>query len=442
MKIKKIVNLEQHYFLPKELHTIFFGEKILIIAPECGNYIVLENDSQLHFFETLKTKPIKEAISLSGVAESDIKKVLTEIEAKKFFQESINKTEGMLQMQLFVTNNCNLRCRHCYMFSGMPFENELTTSEIKNLLLVFQRHNGEVLLLSGGEVATHPDIEEIILFSHEIGLRVNLLTNGTLWSADMIKRVGHCLSSVQISLDGYNEEENAKVRGKNHFDKILLSVDSFLKNGVHTKIAITPWFDESLKEKIPHYIKFKQDLLQKYEGMPLEVKFNEELMNGRDLKLSKVMSEEYTRIMRGASEQDRNNTEEANLIYRFKNKILKDNWCTYGHLTVSATGDVYFCGKIIKMKPFGNIRDINLDELMETSKLARDMASIHNISPCKDCALKYICGGECRIEHFKDFSDSRECLIGSRKRHQRVCSDEFKEHFYRLLLQINHRLYE
>lgn len=53
------------------------------------------------------------------------------------------------QLYLHWTNQCNLCCPHCYMASGVAYDNELSTEEIKELCADFRNVGGtHVFLIS------------------------------------------------------------------------------------------------------------------------------------------------------------------------------------------------------------------------------------------------------------------------------------------------------
>lgn len=73
------------------------------------------------------------------------------------------------------------------------------------------------------------------------------------------------LSRVQISIDGYSEETNSKVRGKGNFSRALQTVESFLKYHVYTEISVTPYLDKNLEVDYPKYVEFAKNLYQNME---------------------------------------------------------------------------------------------------------------------------------------------------------------------------------
>ncbi len=66
-------------------------------------------------------------------------------------------TEDFKHLHLYLTNSCNLRCPHCYMFSGSANFNELTTIEILKLLSDFKEVGGRNVSFSGGEPTMRSD---------------------------------------------------------------------------------------------------------------------------------------------------------------------------------------------------------------------------------------------------------------------------------------------
>lgn len=443
MKVTKNIPLDTRYSLPKETAIIHHSGKILIIAPECSNYIVLDNDIQYQFYQLLTNYTLGVALSKTNIPAKEAQAVIVQIEAKQFFEENIPKANGRFQLHMFLTNACNLRCKHCYMFSGECKMNELSFSEIKSILCAFKIHQGEFVTFSGGEVLMRKDLMSILQLTKELQLSTTIMTNGTLWTKSSIEEASKYISSVQISIDGFNEEENAKVRGIGSFEKSLRSVELFLRQGIRVTIAMTPWYDEELFEKKELFLNFIKEMKDKYQGYPLNFKFTSDIMNGRELSLSQIEQKRYFNFMQGISNDESENKEEDIFIYNQRRKILKDSWCTFGHLTISADGEVYFCGKVNATKPICNIRNTDINTIMKLSSKARDLSKIQKLYPCKECELRYICGGGCRIEYFNWFKECKDITEGVLpKRLIRKCNSLTKQHYYDLMIDANYKLYK
>jgi MoaA/NifB/PqqE/SkfB family radical SAM enzyme len=112
-----------------------------------------------------------------------------------------------------VTDNCNLRCKHCYHFHG---KDEFQTKEL-SLDVWRKRFNGlhkagiRFILLVGGEPALRNDI---LMLAESIFPFVYLITNGTIKISTEFNHV------LFVSLDGLRER-NDSIRGKGVFSKVM-----------------------------------------------------------------------------------------------------------------------------------------------------------------------------------------------------------------------------
>ncbi len=140
-----------------------------------------------------------------------------------------------------VTRQCNLKCVHCYAHAkNIPFDNELSTKDGKNLIDDLARFNVPVLLFSGGEPLVRKDLPELAAYTVEKGIRAVISTNGTLISkktAHTLKDIG--LSYVGISLDGM-EPINDRFRGvKGAFKMALDGIKNCKEAGIKVGLRFT-----------------------------------------------------------------------------------------------------------------------------------------------------------------------------------------------------------
>lgn len=431
------------YDFPDNISIVNHNEKILIIAPEEANWIVLDSTQQQYVFNLFHSGlSIEEVLKIPLIDSSDVNFVVTQIEARKFYKkipniQSIDKT-----MHLYLTNRCNLSCPHCYMFSGKAERNELETQEIKKLISDFTKiSNGTSITFSGGEPTIRTDFEEIVRTAYEMGLEVKILTNGTQLSSERITALSKYISSVQISIDGFSEESNALIRGKGSFSKALAAVDAFISNGVYTSIAITPSLD-SLRKYMDKYIEFAQVLIQKYENDAFELRFSEELLNGRCISNAENINSEYRELMSNIQKELYGSDYK---LWEFV-KTLTDNPkitnCSFGSISINSTGDVFLCPRISDLKSIGNIRTKKFKDINDEAITAESLTSITNLIPCNTCELRYICGGGCRIEEYPGLT-YRETFVGiNPKEYPRLeCNKNLKKKFYDLMIESNEYFY-
>ena len=214
------IDLDGRYKLP-EYSVVNYSGKFIIVFSEIAKWMVLDNTRQLDFFKLLSHQTIRDAMAISQVDQSDLEWVLVQIEGKRIcstlsFEKKLDRS-----LHLYLTNACNLRCPHCYMNSGLRTQSELSTEEVLDIISKFKQAGGNKIVLSGGEVLMRTDFSVIVKACKSYGLMVEVLTNGTLWTKELIEEVASSIDKIQISIDGYCEDENAKVRGAGSFNKAI-----------------------------------------------------------------------------------------------------------------------------------------------------------------------------------------------------------------------------
>ena len=438
------IDPKKKYNIPKDISIINYKDKILVIASSTANWIVLESVSQLEVFYYLKKNhTINEALANVQFNECDVTFVVTQIEARKFCTKKVHDaTDDERGLHLYLTNSCNLFCPHCYMFSGKALENELTTEEIISLFNDYKQiAHGTRVTLSGGEPTIRPDFDLIVEKASDMCLKVKILTNGALLTSKRISDLAKYISSVQISIDGYSEKSNSFIRGKGHFEKALQAIDTFIEYGVEVSVAITPPFD-ILQNHVDEYVSFANDLSRKYINKHFRVKFAEGLSPGRSVNLSKHQNDEYACIVKNIQHQIYGEDYDLmEFVETMKGNIILDN-CMFGIFTVASNGDVYFCPEIGALTSVANIRTSSFNEIYENSLKAENATSINKLKPCKECCLRYICGGGCRIKYFPDLVNRKSFdNIDFNSIPSRMCNSKIKEKFYDLMIRSNEYLY-
>jgi radical SAM protein with 4Fe4S-binding SPASM domain len=430
------LDVSKKYNIPGNLSSKHFHKGILIIAVDTANWIFLENEEQRKIFELLKNNSIEDILAQldeSDLSMNDLLYVLTELEAKQF-EEHKYKESGLRSLNLYLTNRCNLRCKHCYMFAGSPLGNELSLTEIVNLLTKFKQNGGRNLVLSGGEVTERSDLRSIIAVANELHLITTLLTNGTQWTDDLIEYISDKVAEVQVSIDGYDEESNSKVRGNGHFQRALNTVKQLYDREVRVTVAVTPMEPIDKEE----YIKFGKELMETFCNDNFNLKFTHELMEGRDYAATHIDNETYRKTIEDIVEAIYPSNKLEKFVINHKSKMLFSN-CGYGALTIAADGGIYFCSRIAELKCYGNIRTVAFEDIIYLAERIRAMSDVDNLSPCKDCDLKYICGGGCRLEYTPSLIQAEPDSIMNFQREG--CSDEYRMKFYEKMIATNSLFY-
>ncbi len=435
--VKKKISEDTKFTLPVKIKKVIYRGKIFVISPETANWIILENEEQWQFFQLLTSLDLGKALKRFGGTYENAQYTVMQIVAKHFENQFVKPKNDGGSMQMYLTNECNMRCPHCYMFAGLKKDHELSTKEVFDIISSFKKHGGNNIVFSGGEIALRKDLYEILKYSYEMGMSNEILTNGTLWCADLVRRVAPLITRVQISIDGYDENTNSHIRGKGNFSKALKAVSMFYETNVDTEVSVTPYLDKDLAENYQSYIDFARMLNQKYCRPNFLVKFTFDILNGRTIHVSEKQKNDYQALVTHIYNELYGDFIDKPFLEFHKHGGIENN-CDYGNIAISADGNVCLCPIIPEMKPVGNIRINKFDELLNIAQKARMLSNINNLSPCKDCELKYICGGGCRIKNFSGFKENDMQGIATSKR---ICSQEHKNIFYNLMLKLNEDMY-
>lgn len=422
---------------PEEIVIEKINDFYLVIAVQTANWIVLYNSRQIDFLNMLRSgKCVGDAIETvdSEEAMGDLKIVLAAIFARKFAGVNGEVTkeylEGYKMLNIYITNACNLKCKHCFMLSGKKLENELTLGDWMKVLTSFKENGGEFVTFSGGEPLMFKNFPQIISHAHDLGLKSTVLSNGLLWSDKLIHDLAPFIDEIQFSLDGVDEETNSMVRGSGHFEKVVDTIVKFANAGVKTSVATTFTYD-NLNENTQTRYKNLVDLIkEKTSGKDVFFKLSKKLLPGRDVHFTAEENEKYSAIIKDIEKHVDENADYENFLAGHTANLVAIN-CGLGGISVSSDGNVYFCNRINEMESFGNVTEKSMSFFMEKGKEIHLATSVENVIPCKDCELRYICDGGCRIDDF-DFAGKIQSSV--LPYHQISCNDEKKNKLKRRMI--------
>ncbi len=126
----------------------------------------------------------------------------------------------MLTPQLIafeLTERCNNNCLHCYIRRNDGIRQarnaELSTREIKRILVEAAALGCLNIRLSGGEPLMRRDFEEIYVFARKQGFRVTLLTNATLLTPRLARLFCYIrpLEKIEVTLYGMNKDSYERI---------------------------------------------------------------------------------------------------------------------------------------------------------------------------------------------------------------------------------------
>lgn len=309
----------------------------------------------------------------------------------------------LADVYLFVTNDCNLRCTHCYVSSGeyVP-PREMTTDEILGLVDQARDLGVGRFLVTGGEPFMVRDIWDIIRhITTESDLVI--LTNGMFFTERNLARlkesIGRGRVSFQISLDGPSAEMHNAIRGKGAFERTVEAIPRVITEGYEVAVstAVSTYTVDRMAEMTrlvgrlgarAHHILFMQEWGRAIDNKPA-------------LMIPPARVSEVLRDCVAVGEEIGVTIDnDASLRVRIRGKRgRKTDLCSCGWdtLAVFSDGQVYPCVWLAGAPGMecGSILSQPLADIWRGSPVLEQVrnASVQTKEVCSECHLKFLCAG-------------------------------------------------
>ena len=149
------------------------------------------------------------------------------------------------QIYFYLTEGCNLKCRHCWLAPKYQSENKaypaLDLNLFKSIIEQAKPLGLNGVKLTGGEPLLHPEIKEILEYIRTEDLRLTVETNGVLCTPELASRMAACKNPfVSVSLDGAEAETHEWVRGvEGCFDQAIDGLRNLISAGLRPQVIMT-----------------------------------------------------------------------------------------------------------------------------------------------------------------------------------------------------------
>ncbi len=346
-----------------------------------------------------------------------------EAESKVLTAKSNEKSAIRLgALWLEVTDSCQLDCPYCYASSEFADKNGgwLRLEDYGRLLSDPAAKTANRIVISGGEPTLREDLLDILRLCRETVCNNNsvslvLVSNGIRQAPELWRTIAGLVDVVQISIDGPTAEVHDLVRGQGTFEKSIATfkilADTDLK-GLH--IAFTP-IDINVD-----YIPAMVELAYQLDASMLHVT----RLSLTKKCLDRNISLDYKRFAVALERAKRRAIRHMGIIaqtpedtgrkrpflfyplYREARKaVIRKRWVNCGagrgSLLIDPYGNAYPCVELRQPDfQFGNISDKSLSDLATLAQQWEDTICVDSIETCKDCSVRYICGGGCRAQAF------------------------------------------
>lgn len=263
-----------------------------------------------------------------------------------------------------ITNNCNLKCSFCSKVNRK--KRYMTKEEFEKVLIKIKDYTDYIYLHVKGEPLLHPNVIEMIDIANKYNIKVNITTNGTLFSKKA-QELGKCsnLNKINFSLHSENNK-------KDYLEDIFNNI-KYLSNKTTVIYRLWALNNNKLDNKSTEIV----NRIKEYYNLSPETV--EKIKSEKNIKINSTI---YV---------DKDNYFEWPTINNHKS-------CGYcfalrTHIAILVDGTVVPCcldsDGIISL---GNIFNESLDEIINKERYINLKKSFQNKKPiedlCKSCTFK------------------------------------------------------
>jgi radical SAM protein with 4Fe4S-binding SPASM domain len=307
-----------------------------------------------------------------------------------------------------ITDGCNLRCPYCYDASERRLPGELAHEDSLRLMGQIAEAGASTIVFTGGEPMMRRDLFDVVRRAREVGLRANIITNGSyIRNIEIARTMAELFNRVTVSVDGGVKERHEPTRGKGTFAKVVRALTLLNEAGV------APVINHVVSNENVDYLDEIAGLGERFRIKHVRVQWHSNLGRGQWDRLGwdwgdYLKSEEFMWTHPLADYLIDDPRESV------KPCAIKGN-CGMGgnEIFVSSLGDVYPCKLVRGLGELaGNVRKATVSELFATPVMTelRESTvfggSVH--TDCERCYIKGACGGGCRAFHMAQSGDIRK----------------------------------
>jgi len=323
-----------------------------------------------------------------------------------------------------VTNACNMFCDHCYREAGCKAEEELSTSEAKTLLEQIAKAGFKIMIFSGGEPLTRPDILELVSYATSLGLRSVFGTNGTLITLEMARKLKEAgAMGMGISLDSMDKKKH------NEFRKFEGAWEGAVQGMRNCRAVGLPFqIHTTVMDWNNHELEAITDFAVAEGAVAHHFFFLVPTGRAKTIEAESLRAEQYeetlTRIMKKQTEVDielkptcapqfMRIAAQMGIKTRFRRGCLAGT----AYCIISPRGKVQPCA-YLNME-LGDVRETPFDEIWKNNEVLNTLRTLEYKGGCGECEFKRACGG-CRARaayyHEGDYmAEEPWCLYHGRK---------------------------
>ena len=340
------------------------------------------------------------------------------IEENEKAEETEEREFTLNQIYFYLTEGCNLRCRHCwiqpkYQGGGKSYPS-LELDLFRSIIEQAKPLGLSGVKLTGGEPLLHPNINEILDIVLAEDLRLTVETNGVLCTPELAEKMRACNNPfVSVSVDAAEPETHEWVRGvEGCFDATLEGFRNLVKVGFRPQLIMS--IMRRNKDQMEATVRLAEAL-----GAG-SVKFNivqptarGEVMHeaGETLNIQELVELGQWVENELASSTDISIFYSHPAAFKPLGRMFgeKGTGCgvcgIFGILGVLGNGSYALCGigETVPEFIFGDAAKDRLEDVWKNNPVLQDIrenlpAKLHGI--CSECIMKEICLGSCIAQNY------------------------------------------
>jgi radical SAM protein with 4Fe4S-binding SPASM domain len=304
------------------------------------------------------------------------------------------------EIEIEVTNDCNLKCIMCPRTEKMT--REIGYMDFELFKKIIDKTEALSIHFSGfGEPLLHPHIKDMFTYAKKKELEIGLWTNGVFLNEEISRKIieEELLDYIIFSLDASTKETYFKIKKVNCFDKVVENINKFLeikKNLLIDKpkvyglrkplVGIQILRMKENDAEIEEFMEIwdMQERLRKRIGQKKEEPLNwirfydtEEILH-----IEHAIIGHYNNF---CGEIEDISVLDVTPLKRFPCKQLQNG------ISILCNGNVVFCRQDFDGKySLGNLKNQSLQDILENKRLANiwrvhHRGEYHKIPICKNC---------------------------------------------------------
>ena len=313
-------------------------------------------------------------------------------------------------LQWHLSENCNLKCLHCYQENHKPIQLEfdklvIIYKQFKELLNK-KKMKGHINI-TGGEPLCNPYLFKLLDLIKEDSdlITFSILTNGTLINEKIAKKIkSYNPLYVQVSLEG-GKKTNDYIRGKGTYKKVAEGIVNLRKENMFTSISFTA---TSLNYKeFPKVVRYARKYGVNNVWSDRFIPLGD---SDKSLALNYEQTREYLEIMnkeRNKLKKVKNNNTTISMYRALQFQMTNDfaYGCTAGDtlLTVMENGDLVPCRRM--PITIGNLFNRSMYDLYIKSDVLKDLREKKIPDECINCEHSEICHGGLKCLTYAMYKD-------------------------------------